>query len=209
MTTFRINTGELGPIEISYSWPRTIDELLASQIIALIRATTRSTPIIGFGTEVSDTQAQAFIEELRAGLAGGKIHYLAVKTPAGQLVGQCILRRNLNPNNCHIADLGKGVVDERFRDGGAILAAAFLVIADVCDQQGIQLLTLDVRAGTRAHKIWERFGFKCYGFLDDYARSQGQSFAGYFMSQRVESLRKVAHRIAERASVQVEKERAA
>ena len=50
-------------------------------------------------------------------------------------------------------------------------------------------LVLDVREGTRAHALWERFGFQTYGVLDDYARVNGQRFRGHFMSQTVASLK--------------------
>jgi hypothetical protein len=46
-----------------------------------------------------------------------------------------------------------------------------------------------VRAGTPAHKAWERFGFETWGVMPDYARAQGAVHAGHFMLQRVADLK--------------------
>lgn len=58
----------------------------------------------------------------------------------------------------------------------------------LCQAKGIELLTLDVREGTRAHRLWQRFGFQTYGVLDDYARVNGVKHRGHYMAQSVQSL---------------------
>ena len=49
-----------------------------------------------------------------------------------------------------------------------------------------------MRAGTPAHKIWERMGFETWGVLPDYARAQGQVHVGHYMRQRVADLKRRA-----------------
>jgi hypothetical protein len=185
---------------VTYEWPSAIDEALAEGIVHLMRQTTQATPIIGFDTTISDEQAERYIEELKVNLASGKCHVLAISTNNDGLIAKCVLRRNLNPNNRHIADLSKGMISEKYR-GGLVLAAAFVEIARLCDMERIDLLTLDVREGTHAQRAWERFGFRTYGVLEDYARVEGQSIAGRFMAQSVANLRTRAEDILARGNV--------
>jgi len=191
---------QLNTRHVSYAWPRDVDATLANDIIALMRLTTQASPIIGFGTQIDDAQAAAYIEELRANLGAGKCRLLEIRSDGGALIGLCTIRRNLNPNNRHIADLAKGMIDERYR-GGAVLSAAFLEMSERCMTDGVEVMTLDVRAGTRAQRVWEHYGFETYGVLPDYARANGESFAGHFMMQQVPALRERVERHLERAGV--------
>ena len=185
---------------VNYAWPSSIDHALAEGIVHLMRQTTQAAPFIGFDTTIDDDQAGRYIEELKANHASGKCHLLAISVNHDRLIAKCVLRRNLNPNNRHIADLSKGMITEKYR-GGLVLAAAFVEISRFCDAQGIELLTLDVRAGTHAERAWERFGFRTYGVLEDYARVEGRSIAGRFMAQPVANLRATALDILTKANV--------
>ncbi|MFL6665326.1 MAG: GNAT family N-acetyltransferase [Rhizobacter sp.] len=182
---------EAGVNHIVYGWPDGIGDALGRRIIDLMRHTTASAPIIGFAEEISDGDAEAYLGDLRAHLASNKCRLLTITADSGLLIGLCTLRRNLNPNNCHITDLAKGMIREEFR-GGLVLPAAFYEIALKCQADGVDVVTLDVRAGTPAHRAWERFGFQTWGVLPDYARAQGTVHAGHFMLQRVADLRQRA-----------------
>ena len=57
------------------------------------------------------------------------------------------------------------------------------------EQLGVEQFVLDVREGSRAHHLWQRFGFESFGVLQDYARVRGASHRGHFMVQTVASLR--------------------
>jgi hypothetical protein len=175
-------------LDIDYRWHRRVDDALAERIVELMRHTSASAPIIGFAEEISDEAAAAYIADLRANLDARKCRLLVISTAAGFLIGLCTLRRNLNPNNGHIADLAKGMIRETHR-GGLVLPAAFHEIALQCESDGVEVVTLDVRAGTPAHKTWERFGFSTWGVMPDYARAQGVTHAGHFMMQSVADLK--------------------
>jgi hypothetical protein len=175
-------------LDIDYRWHRRVDDALAERIVELMRHTSASAPIIGFAEEISDEAAAAYIADLRANLDARKCRLLVISTAAGFLIGLCTLRRNLNPNNAHIADLAKGMIRETHR-GGLVLPAAFHEIALQCEADAVDVVTLDVRAGTPAHKTWERFGFQTWGVMPDYARVQGVVHAGHFMMQSVGDLK--------------------
>ena len=173
---------------VLYSWQSEVDDQLAMRIIALMRLTTSSAPVIGFGQAISDEAAASYIRDLRDNLAAGKCTMMTIEANSQRLIGLCTLRRNLNPNNAHIADLAKGMIDEAYR-GYLVLPAAFYEISLRCEDEGVDLVTLDVRSGTQAHRSWERFGFETYGVLPDYARVSGKSLSGHFMMQTVEDLK--------------------
>jgi hypothetical protein len=173
---------------VIYRWPSEVDVLLAQQIVELLRHTSQSAPIIGFAEEISDAEAENYLGELRANLAAQKCRLLTIFVDNGALIGLCTLRRNLNPNNRHISDLAKGMIHEAFR-GGGVLPAAFVEISLQCEADGVELVTLDVRADTPAHRVWDHFGFQTYGTLPDYARAQGKTHAGHFMMQKVSELK--------------------
>ena len=175
-------------LEIDYRWHQRVDDALAERIVELMRHTSTAAPIIGFAEEISDEAAAAYIADLRANLDARKCRLLVISTAAGLLIGLCTLRRNLNPNNAHVADLAKGMIRETHR-GGLVLPAAFHEIALKCEADGVEVVTLDVRAGTPAHKAWERFGFQTWGVMPDYARAQGAVHAGHYMLQRVADLK--------------------
>ena len=202
-TAYEIASESPERTSVTFEWPATVDAAVAAQIVQLMRETTRDSPIIGFGTTISDEQAHRYMDELKANLAAGKLHLLLAMANSSHLIGTCVLRRNLNPNNRHIADLAKGMIATPYRGGGLVLACAFLEIGKLCARESIELLTLDVRAGTRAHQIWERFGFATYGILADYARVDGESIAGHFMAQPVSKLCRTARGIIDNAKVKV------
>jgi hypothetical protein len=185
---YKIDFPELGVEHVYYDWATTIGDHLKNGIVELMRETTAAAPIIGFGVTIDDSAANAYIEELRKNLAEGKCRLLTIYSDIGELMGLCTLKRNLNPNNSHITDLAKGMIAAKYR-GHLVLPAAFYEIAAMCERDGVEMVTLDVRANTPAHRSWDYYGFKTYGVLPDYARSNGVSFSGHFMMQKVSDLK--------------------
>lgn len=176
---------------VTYRWANTVDDALGAQVIELMRRTSESAPIIGFAETITDAEAIRYLDELRSNLAAEKVRLLTIFASTAQLIGLCTLRRNLNPNNRHITDLAKGMIHDAYR-GGGVLPAAFVEIALQCDLDHVELVTLDVRDGTPAHRVWEHYGFQIWGTLPDYARADGKVHAGHFMMQRVEDLKERA-----------------
>lgn len=198
-STYHISFPELGIENVHYAWAADVDAALALQVVELMRETTSDAPIIGFGTTIADKEAQAYLAELRGNLHAGKCKLLTIYANTGDLIGLCTLRRNLNPNNRHITDLAKGMIAKKCR-GGDVLAAAFLEISHECERDGVELLTLDVRAGTRAHAVWTSCGFTTWGTLPDYARVNGDKIAGHFMMQEVSALKERVGHMSEKKS---------
>jgi 2,3-diaminopropionate biosynthesis protein SbnA len=179
---------ELKVDHVSYQWRAEVGDALAGQMVDLLRHTTASAPIIGFGETITDVEAHNYIAELRTSLAAGKSLLMTMFASTGALIGLCTLRRNLNPNNRHIADLAKGMIHEKYRRH-MVLPAAFFEIALRCENEDVDVVTLDVRSDSPAQRVWENFGFETYGVLPDYARIEGKNLPGHFMMQKVANLK--------------------
>jgi hypothetical protein len=61
-----------------------------------------------------------------------------------------------------------------------------------CLEMGWEIVTLDVRANTRSHRLWSAIGFREYGRLADYARINGERRAGAFMFADAHELLRVS-----------------
>jgi predicted GNAT family N-acyltransferase len=169
---------------------------MATEIINLLRLTSKDTPIVGFSNNITDEQAYLYIEELNKSLLSKKCLLVTFNAQKIGIIGVCTLKVNSNPNNAHIADLGKGMINKEYR-GSGILAGAFFEICLQCERKNIEVVTLDVRSESTAYSIWTRFGFETYGTLLDYSRHEGISYSGSFMHQSVVKLKALADSVLE------------
>ncbi|MFD2644310.1 GNAT family N-acetyltransferase [Pseudomonas japonica] len=172
--------------ETRLQWLNQADSTLAADIMNLINSTVGDGGVLGYEQEMSVDQGVDFTAALQARIQGGDTHALLGRAPAGPAC-LVIVSRSSMPNCRHIADLSKGVVHPAHR-GSGLVARAFMEIVRLCQANGIELLTLDVREGTRAHRLWQRFGFQTYGVLEDYARVKGVKHRGHYMAQSVQNL---------------------
>lgn len=175
-----------GSPEPQLQWLRRADSGIAQDIVELVNSTVGDGGVLGYEQEMSAAQGADFTAALLARIQGGDTHALLGRSLAGPAC-LVIVSRSSMPNCRHIADLSKGVVHPDHR-GAGLVARAFVEIVQMCQATGIELLTLDVREGTRAHRLWQRFGFQTYGVLEDYARVNGEKHRGHYMAQSVENL---------------------
>lgn len=172
--------------EPQLQWLHRADSSIAQDIMKLINSTVGDGGVLGYEQEMSADQGADFTAALLTRIQGGDTHALLGRSPGGPAC-LVIVSRSSMPNCRHIADLSKGVVHPDYR-GSGLVARAFVEIVQLCQTTGIELLTLDVREGTRAHRLWQRFGFHTYGVLEDYARVNGEKHRGHYMAQSVESM---------------------
>lgn len=172
---------------VRHDWIDVIDARIAAQIVELVNSTVADGGTLGYERVLSAHQQVQFIAGLRDGIASGRTHLLL-----GQVDGRPAFMAQLHLNgmaNCrHRAELTKGVVHPAFR-GLRFVQLAFREITRRAERLGVEQLVLDVRENTRAHRLWQFFGFETYGVLEDYARTDGAIHRGHFMAQTVRSLR--------------------
>lgn len=173
--------------DISCEWVPDISTELAPEIIALVDCAVGDRGTLGYVEPMSTSQAGAFVADLRRRMAAGESHVLLGRV-SGKPAFLAILTLNGMPNCRHRAELSKGVVHPDFR-GQQHVQRGLKSLVLRAEQLGVEQFVLDVREGSRAHRLWQNFGFESYGVLDDYARIHGTRHRGCFMVQTVASLR--------------------
>ena len=172
---------------IQYHWLASIAATDKPAIAELIRKVSATDPIVGFSDKVTTEEINSYLDKLQENVEAGRCYLMVGKADNNDMVCMVVLVQHGSPNNCHIADMSKGMISHEYR-GSGVLMAAFASIVGKCREHGIEVLTLDVRAGTPAQQIWLKCGFEDYGVLDDYARVDGQVIAGHYMKQTVNDL---------------------
>lgn len=176
--------------ELLLRWEQCPTDATLAAIVELIDCAKDDGGTLGYAGCMSAHEASQFTQRLRSALHAREVHAL-LGTAGGYLKFFCLLTPSPMPNCRHRAELSKGVMHPGYR-GRHLLPRVFRAIVRQAEQLGIEQLVLDVREGTRAHALWERFGFESYGVLDDYARVNGQRYRGHFMLQSVATLKQRA-----------------
>ncbi len=176
-------------MQINYSW---IDSALVIDVIGddlwnLLRSTAQDEAILGITNEADNNAKSVYLKNLKHILKGRG--YLLVGSIEGQIILTCLLIQQSLQTMNHLAELQKGVIAKSYR-GKGYLEGALQRIVIKSKEIGVSRLTLDVREGTVAHRLWAHWGFESFGVLDDYARHNGKSHRGHFMHQSVEDLEK-------------------
>jgi hypothetical protein len=174
-----------------WSW-QTIVAAHRDAIVALLAASVEDNGLLGYPDEVTPAQADGFVRGLQDMVDSGAGHLLLCEDEDG-VCGMAVMRTNGMPNCRHIADLSKGFLHRRVRGGAAILEK----FAQICAKAracSVEVLTLDVREGSAAHRVWTRLGWRTYGVLPDYARYRGQSYSGHYMWTTVAELERALQR---------------
>lgn len=171
-----------------YDWIDRIDDRLAGQLVELVNSTVADGGMLGFERALTPHQEVQFVAALRVGIASGRTHLLMGRVDARPAF-MALLHLNGMATCRHRAELAKGVVHPDFR-GLRFVQLALREITRRAEQLGVEQLVLDVRENTRAHHLWQFFGFETYGVLEDYARVGDAVHRGHFMAQAVQALRR-------------------
>ena len=173
--------------DVKYGWISGPQDCDGHAIVELINAAVADEGTLGYAAPMTPTEADAYIQGLQLRIASGDCHVFLVRV--GDVPAFMVILSVTCMHNCrHRAELSKGVAAPRFR-GRGLVELALREIVKRSEMLGVEQLVLDVREGTRAHRLWQRFGFQTYGVLEDYARFCGVSHRGHFMVQTTASLR--------------------
>lgn len=182
-----------------FTWidsPLPIDALGGALWRLLCRTSADDDAILGIDQQASKTAQDAYLAQLKQTLTCGGL--LLIGSVNGRLVVSCVMKPQLLPTTCHLAELLKGTIAPEHR-GRGLLEEALRQITEKARQLGISRLLLDVREGSDAHRLWQHWGFETFGILEDYARHNGKSHRGHYMQQTVDELAiRVARRLAAR-----------
>jgi L-amino acid N-acyltransferase YncA len=169
----------------TWAWPADVSAH-AADLVAMLAASTADDGILGYAQVLTERQGESFVKGLAAMVAEGS-GYLLLGSDAQGVFGMCVVKTSSMPNCRHIADVSKAYLAPRLRGTPAVLELAAAVCARSA-AAGVEVLTIDVREGTKAHRVWTHLGFTTYGILDDYSRIGEQSFRGHYMRHSVAEL---------------------
>lgn len=187
ISTCLLEPAKSAAADVRLEWVREINPERASQLLRLMNRTLEEESTIGFPAPIDEETGATMMRQLNADVIA-KRRYVLVAEKEGMIVGQLILTPNSTPNHHHMVELTRGTIDRSFRGGGLALRA-FQEIARKCEELGREVICLDVRAGTMAAIWWQHFGFKSYGYLADYSRVNGKTFAGLYLTQSTTELK--------------------
>lgn len=173
-------------MEATHQWVSTFDADTARAIALLVDCAAADGGTLGYSQPMSPNEAESFIAGLERRVCAGEAHVLLGRV-GGQPAFLGVLTSNGMTNCRHRAELSKGVIHPQFR-GRRFVQLAFQAMVRRAVELGVEQFVLDVREGSRAHVLWQRFGFESFGILPDYARIGGKSHPGHFMVQSVASL---------------------
>lgn len=173
--------------DVIHQWVSDFDADTSHAIVTLVNCATGDGGTLGYAEPMSLTDATAFIGNLRRRVATGESHVL-LGWVGGMPAFLAVLTLNGMTNCRHRAELSKGVVHPNYR-GRRFVQIGFRELVRRAEQLGVEQFVLDVREGSRAHLLWQRFGFESFGVMQDYARVRGAKHCGHFMVQTVASLR--------------------
>ena len=173
----------------TWKWPATLSAY-RGDLTEMLAASVADDGILGYTSPLTKKQEVAFCDSLEREVDCGRALVLIGEDARGVLA-MCIVSRTLMPNCRHVAEVSKAYLAPRVRHTGAVTE---LVLA-LCQRMrgdGIEQLRIDVREDSPGHRVWEKFGFKTYGILDDYSRINGQRYRGHFMTHSVVELSTIA-----------------
>jgi ribosomal protein S18 acetylase RimI-like enzyme len=173
--------------DLKCGWISSLDAREGNAIVELVNAAVGDEGVLGYASAMTAAEARYFIFNLSLRMASGEAHVFLAWV--NEVPAVLAILTVTGMHNCrHRAEISKGVVAPQFR-GRHMVEMSFREIVRRSESLGVEQLVLDVREGTRAHRLWERFGFESYGVLEDYARFGGVSHRGHFMVQTTASLR--------------------
>lgn len=179
-------SGLLQPIRCE--WQEQFDSITQAEVLRLMNHVLEREDTIGFPGPVAWDEGMRLMGSTAQAVTAGEKHILLFRTDDQAIVGHVLLSRRTLPNCRHIGEIARTFVHPDYR-GLSVVRSGLRAVLDRAEAIGIDVLQLDVRAGTRIARLWEALGFRVIGEMEDYARVIGQRFAGYFMYQHVAVLR--------------------
>jgi acetyltransferase len=173
---------------LRYLWLDAVDERQTVRLARLLNRVLETDDTVGFPGSIPHEQALQVVAELDAAVRGGRSHLLVIENDE-RIIAQCVLVPSGSPNNRHVGWIFRTMVDPEMRHTG-VVRVGMGHLAEKCEALGIEVVCIDVRAGTPAEKIWRHLGFQLIGVLPDYARLRGESHEGLYMYQTVTELKK-------------------
>lgn len=132
--------------------------------------------------------------QLRQDVQAGLKRILVIKIKNSQrYVGQAMITLFHQDTYVHRGDICSLMLHKSARSKEMSLAIAEELIKE-CERLNLEIVTIDVRAGSGQEKLWRYLGFNPYGELPKYAKVGTAYFSGIHLYQEVESMKTILRR---------------
>lgn len=177
---------------IRFRWLDRLEPAEAAKYLALYQRVLARDSTVGFPRPFDAATGEALARGLDRDLREGRCHVL-VAEGRERFVFQATFVQSPSPNNRHTASIFRAMVDPGAR-GGGLMWQSLPFFLEKCAALGVELVSLDVRAGSPAEQAWKHMGFEVYGRLPGYSIVDGQSYDGVYMFMTVARGRELLHR---------------
>lgn len=193
----RENTDVQADKALCFEWAESLNSEQQEALFGVMNLVLERETTIGFPAPLSWSEGMRLMADLSNAVKSGSKRLMLLRRQTDKaILGQLILTPSNLPNCRHVAEISRVFVHPDFR-GFTVLSGGMREIVAECERLGIEMLTLDVRANTRIHKLWEGLGFESMGIMPDYARVNGESLPGCYMYQSVNKLKERIQTIAQ------------
>lgn len=173
-----------GEPALRFDWAREISEEDFAAMVRLLNEVALTTGTNGFSEPLTREQVDSLRRKLSDAVRSGGAHQLLVRVAGtGEIVGIATLETMSQPTRRHIVEIRRAAISLSHR--GRVLKRAWENILERCREMGWELVQIDVSEDGPV-KLWERFGFRTFGRVGDYARVGSRKLAGCFMILRVD-----------------------
>jgi predicted GNAT family N-acyltransferase len=172
-----------GASVFTFRWLDRLEPAAASKYLALFQRVLAQDTTVGYPRPFDAATGASIARGLDRDLREEKCHLLVAEDHE-RFVFQATLVQSPSPNNRHTAGIYRAMVDPSVRGGGLMWQSMPFFIQQ-CTALGIELVSLDVRAGSPAEQIWKHMGFEVFGRLPGYAVVDGQRHDGVYMYMTV------------------------
>lgn len=179
-------SGLLSPVRCE--WQEQFDLEQQKDVLQLMNLILEREDTIGYPAPLEWDEGMELMGATARAVAAGEQHVLLFRTQDDGVVGHVLMTRRLLPNCRHIGEICRTFVHPNYR-GVSVVRLGLRAVLERAENIGIEVLQLDVRAGTRIARLWEAVGFQIIGEMKDYARVNGVRYSGLFMFQHVSVLR--------------------
>lgn len=172
---------------VSYLWAKPFKQKQQIETLQLMNLVIERETTIGYRWPVEWQKGMDLMNETARAVHEGCVHLLLMLNSKQVIVGHVLLVPSHLPNCAYVGELSRMFVHPEYRSM-SMVRGCIKSIVKRSKAIGVEILRLDVRADTQVERLWKMMGFEPFGAMKDYARVDGQSYAGTFMQQRVDVL---------------------
>lgn len=190
ISTILLSSDKIAPQNLEFSWLERITDAELQLLVQMCNSIIADDNNNGFTDERN--LDDYYFTQLRNDINAGVKRLMVIKDRQ-RYYGQMVINLFHQDTYSHRADVCSLMLHKSVRSKEVSLQVAQQLI-DECKQLDLELITMDVRAGSAQEKLWRYLGFVPYGDLPKYSKVGDHTYAGVFFFQEVKQLQELLKR---------------